>query len=378
MEQAYEIVPVTSAASRREFIDFPKRLYRGDRHWVPAFDMDMNLLLRKRHPFFRHSEGEFVLVRRGGETAARGLVVDNPLYNNFHGTSFAFFDNFDAVDEQGAAAALFDHFARWARSRGLKALCGPMLSGGTYGAGILVHGFEHPPAMTMMRYNRPYYARLLEGCGFTKYLDLNSLSIPPERMELPERVRRLAERVRDRGRLKLLDLRSKADIRRVAGEIKGLYGGTLTHHLEDYPLTPEELDQVEKDLLTIADPELVTLLEADGAVVGYAFGFADLSPVLRRNRGKLSPMGILRLLRGMRSTRKILFNGIGILPKYQSLGGNALMYLRMAEVIRKRGFTEIEMVQISEETELMLSDARTLGGAPYKIHRMYRKGIGPA
>jgi hypothetical protein len=38
---------------------------------------------------------------------------------------------------------------------------------------------------------------------------------------------------------------------------------------------------------------------------------------------------------------------------------------------------EIELVQISEKTDLMLSDAAHLRAEPYKVHRMYRKKIGP-
>ncbi len=376
MHNEYTLVRAgDSRGGRREFVDFPKRLYRGDACWVPMFDMDVRLLLRRKHPFFLHSQGEFFLLKRGAETVARSMVVENTRYNAHHGTRFAFFDLFDSVDDDAVASALFGHLEAWARSRGLKALCGPMLSGGTYGAGILVEGFEHRPAMTMMRYNHPYYRRLLESCGFEKYVDLRSLSIPPEQLALPDRIGHLADHVLKRGRFAILDLQSKRDIRHVADQIKALYGGTLTHHLEDYPLTPEELDQVEKDLLAIADPELVTILTYDGGIVGYAFGFADVSTALQVNRGRVGPVGILRLLRGMKKTRKILFNGMGILPAYQKLGGNAVMYRRMSEVVERRGFTEVEMVQISEQTEPMLRDAGSLGAKPFQVHRMYRKNL---
>jgi hypothetical protein len=372
----YRVVCATeSARARREFIEFPKRLYRGHRLWVPMFDTDMRLLLSRKHPFFLHSPGEFFLLERAGETVGRCMVADNRRYNEHHGTSFAFFDFFDCIDDERGAAALFDHVGSWAAARGLDGLCGPMLSGGSCGAGVLVQGFEYPAAMTMMRYNYPYYQRLLEGCGFQKYVDLNSLSVPPERMALPERIERLAQRVLERGRFKILAMSSRRDLRRVAPRLKELYGRTLSHHLEDYPLTPQELDQVEKDLLAVADPGLVTILTYDGQIVGYAFGFADVSPALRSNRGRLGPLCILRLLRGIRSARKILFNGLGILPEYQKLGGNAVMYDRMARVVRERGFEEIEMVQISEQTDLMLRDASSLGGKPFKVHRMYHKTL---
>ena len=372
---AVEIRPVAGAGDHKAFIEFPKRLYRGCEQFVPLFDMDMRILLRKRHPFFLHSDGDFLLVRRGDEVIGRCLITENKRYNNFHGTKFVFFDFFDMTDDREAAEALFRYADKWARDRGAEAIVGPMLSGGVSGAGILVEGFEHQPAMTMMRYNYPYYRELLEGEGFTKYVDLRSFSIPPEGFTLPERIARLAERVLARGRFKVIRFKSKGEIRKLAEQIKGLYAATLSHHLEDYPLSPEELDQVKKDLLTVADPDLISLLSYDGRIIGYAFGFADITPVLQRNGGRLGPVEILRLLSAMKKTDKILFNGIGILPEYQRLGGNALLYSELARMVHDRGFSRAEMVQISEKTDLMISDAGSLGARPYKVHRMFRKNL---
>jgi hypothetical protein len=376
MAEQYKIVKVGENRKLiREFIDFPKRLYKTSSLWVPMFDLDMRQLLYKKHPFFLHSEGEFFLLQRDGETVARSLVTENTRYNAHHKTNFAFFEFFDCIDDPKAAESLFSHLGQWASGRGCDALCGPMLSGGTYGTGILLEGFDHPPAMTMMRYNFSYYKGLLDSCGFLKYVDLNSFLVPPESLVLPERIRRLAGIVLKRGRFKVLRFRNKSELKKAAGDIKALYGSTLSHHLEDYPLSPEELDQIEKDLLTVADPELITVLTYDDRIVGYAFAFADITATLGKIKGRLGPLQILRLLSGMKKTKKVLFNGIGILPEYQRLGGNALMYNEMEKIVKNRSFVDVEMVQISEETLLMLSDARSLGGEPYKIHRLYTKRV---
>ncbi len=371
-----EVRPLSgSTAEERAFIDFPKKLYRSSEYYVPMFDMDMRFLIRKRHPFFLHSEGEWLLVRRGEELVGRCLITENRRYNEFHKTNFAFFDYFDMKDDQEAAKALFAYLLDWAAKRGLEGVVGPMLSGGASGAGVLIEGFDCQPAMTMMRYNYPYYRTLLEQAGFTKYVDLNSFTIPPENFVLPERISRLAETVLKRGRFGVMRFKSKREIRRVVDEIKDLYAKTLNHHLEDYPLSPEELEQVKKDLLTVIDPDLISLLTYDGRIIGYAFGFSDITRTLQRNAGRLGPLAILRILLDVKNTQKILFNGIGILPEYQGLGGNAVLYRELERMVHNRGFTKVELVQISERTELMLSDAGSLGAAPAKVHRLYTKSI---
>lgn len=371
-----EIQTISAArADRKSFIDFPKKLYAGHELYVPFFDIDMHRLLKKRHPFFLHSDGEWLLVRRGGKVVGRCLITENRRYNEYHNTNFAFFDYFDMADDQSVADVLVKYMSEWARSRGYDALVGPMLTGGASGAGILIRGFEHQPAMTMMRYNYPYYQRLLEKAGFEKYVDLHSFSIPPENFNLSERIRRLADTVLKRGRFKVMRFKTKAGIRRVVEDIKGLYAATLNQHVEDYPLSEEELNQVKKELLTVADPDLISLLTYDDKIVGYAFGFADITDVLRKNRGRLGPAAILRILRGARKTEKILFNGIGILPQYQGLGGNALLYRELERMVHTRGFTTVELVQISEKTELMLRDVGSLGAEPFKVHRIYKRSL---
>ena len=143
-------------------------------------------------------------------------------------------------------------------------------------------GFEHRAAMTMMPYNYPYYARLLESLGFRKHVDLFSMDLPPAGFQLPERVRAVAEKVLARGRFRVLLFRSKREIRRVADQIAGLYNETLADHLEDYPLSEAELEQVKKDLLVIADPRLVKILTYDGAIVGYLSASATFRGPCRR------------------------------------------------------------------------------------------------
>jgi hypothetical protein len=374
MARNIEIVQVEPRGpTEREFIDFPKRLYRGCPQWVPWFDLDMRALLRRRHPFFGQATGEFFLAREGGKTLARACVVKNPAYIAQHGARCAHFYFFDAEDDAQAAEALMTRLLEWTRGQGLEMLRGPMLLGGASGSGVLIEGFELRAAMTMMLYNYPYYSRLLEGLGLRKHVDLLSMDLPPASFHLPERVSAIAGKVLERGRFKVLRCRSKRDLSRVADRVAELYNATLADHLEDYPLSPEELQQVKKDLLVIADPRLAKILSYDGQIVGYLFAFPDLSAALQKNQGRLGPVELLRLLRAMKTTDGLLINGMGILSQYQRLGGNALMYSELEKTVADRTFRSAELVQVSERTELMLRDVKTLGARVYKVHRLYER-----
>ncbi|MFW5684702.1 MAG: hypothetical protein ACOC1I_07610, partial [Spirochaetota bacterium] len=307
--------PVESKRDLRDFISFPRELYRGNRQWVPIFDADYKTFYRREHPFFAHAEAEFLLASRDGDPVARVMIMDNKRYNAQHGKRAAHFYFIDFVDDERSTEALFEAMSEWARARGLNELLGPLFSGATYGGGVLVEGFEYRAAMTMMPYNYRYYPRHYERAGFEKHFDLLSLHVDPASFVLPEKVERLADHVRRRGRMKVVQFDSKADLKRVAGEVAKLYNPTLANHGENYPLTDAELDQLIKDLLLIAQPDLEKIITYDGDVVGYMLGFPDLTPAMQHSHGRLGPLTILRLLWSANHARKLILNGMGILEK---------------------------------------------------------------
>ncbi len=367
---------VRTGRDAREFIELPHRLYRAVPQWVPWFRTDMRRILSRRHPYFEHSYAEFFLVRRGPRVVARVAALENTQYNAHQKSKCAHFYFFEAEDDPEAATQLFETVRSWARDRGLDTLIGPFGLGGSTGNGILVEGFEHTAAMNMMNWNPPYYIRLLEGVGFAKSFDLYSAHLDTSTFKLPERVRSVADHVIARGRFTVLRFSSKAELKKIAARIGEVYNVSLasdTTHAEAYPMSEAELQRATDDLMSVADPQLIKVLAYDGEVVGFVFGFPDVSRAIKRIDGRLGPLAILRLLRDLRRTPDLIINGAGILPKFQRLGGNALMYAAIEETARTRAFRDVDLVQIADTTSLMLSDIQTLGGTIWKVHRVYTR-----
>ena len=80
-------------------------------------------------------------------------------------------------------------------------LLGPKGFGILDGYGLLVEGYEHRQMMTMMNYNYEYYPRLVEALGFEKEVDFVSCHLDAETFQMPERIHRIADRVKKRGNL---------------------------------------------------------------------------------------------------------------------------------------------------------------------------------
>jgi hypothetical protein len=68
-------------------------------------------------------------------------------------------------------------------------------------------------------------------------------------------------------------------------------------------------------------------------------------------------------------------NGIGLLPKYQGLGGNALLYSEVEKTIVDAGMKHAEIIQVDERNFRSYSDMNTMGVDWKKTHRTYIKRI---
>ena len=361
----------------KRFVELPFRIYADCPQWVPPLNVDAyNQLDRKKHPFHEHSTVDFFLAVRDGRDVGRIAAIENKPYNEYQKTHTVNFFLFECENDMKAAAALFDAVANWAKTRGLDTIVGPKGMGPLDGYGVLVFGHEHRQTMTMLNYNHAYYQSLLEAQGFEKEVDFVSCYLPADQFQMPDRVKRIAERVMERGHLEVKKFKNKRELVSWAKRIGKAYNNAFVNNWEYYPLTPREIDFVVDNILTIADHRLIKLITHGEDVVGFLFAFHDVSAAMQRAKGKLFPFGLVDILLELRRTSTVSVNGMGILPEFQGHGGNALLYYAMGTTLLDfKQFTHVEMTQVAETTEQMRADLKNLNGIEYKNNRVYRKLI---
>lgn len=374
---AVETVDTRNKKQVERFVKLPFRIYADCPQWVPPLNVDAyNQLDRKKHPFHEHSDVEFFLAVRDGRDVGRIAVIENKLYNGYHNKQTANFYLFECENDPEAAKLLFDTAFDWAKSRGLNILIGPKGMGPLDGYGVLVFGHEHRQTMTMLNYNHPYYPSMIEAQGFVKEVDFVSCYLPADKFQIPERVKRITERVMQRGHLEIKTFKNKKDLIGWAKRIGVAYNNAFVNNWEYYPLTPREVDFVVENIMTIADHRLIKIITHNEDVVGFLFAFHDVSAAMQRAKGKLFPFGLLDILMEIKRTDTVSVNGMGILPEFQGHGGNALLYYAMGNTLLEfKQFVHVEMTQVAETTEQMRADLKNLNGVEYKNHRVYFKTL---
>jgi hypothetical protein len=372
-----EKVDKTSKADVRRFVDIPFRLYADCPQWVPPIRADVRTMLNPdKHPFYEHSDADFFIAVQDGRDVGRIGALENRRFNEYQGKHQAQFYLFECIDDQDVAAALFERLFEWARARQLDEVVGPKGFSPFDGYGIQVEGTEHRQMMMMMNYNYDYYPGLVEALGFEKEVDFVSTYIKIADFNVPERIHRIAQRVKERRNLTVYHFKSKLELNRWKDRIGAAYNRTFVDNWEFYPLTEREVAFTFNDLVIAANPRLIKVVLHHDDIVGFILGFPDVSRGLQRANGRLFPFGIFHILRDMRRTKWISLNGAGIVPEYQGLGGNALLYSEMAKTVKSEfDFVHAELTQVAESAVQMRRDLVNLGAKPYKNHRVYRRDV---
>jgi len=300
-------------------------------------------------------------------------VMENKPFNKVHDTKKAQFYFFDSIDDQEVANSLFERGFEWCRKHILDTVIGPKGLSAFDGYGIQIEGFENRQMMTMMNYNFPYYQKLVETIGFEKEVDFVSCYIDSSKFILPEKAQLVAKRVREKGKFKVITFPNKNELKKWAKRIGEAYNKTFINNWEYYPFSDREVQYIVDQLMVVADPKLIKIITYDDNVIGFLLAFPDISEALQRQKGRITPWGILDIMLEFKRTKWVSLNGAGVLPEYQGSGGNVLLYDEMAKTFKDYDqYIHGELTQVAETAVQMRKDLISMGGRAYKNHRVFR------
>jgi hypothetical protein len=367
---------VTTARGRDEFIRFQLEHYAGDPNFIPPIVAERRDFIDARvNPFFAQAEGAFFVARRRGRVVGRIAAVVDARYNRFHGTSDGLVGMFESQNDPGLAAALFENAVAWLKVRGMGRVIGPVNLGFHHDVGVLVEGHEKPPAM-MMAYNPRYYAWLFEANGFLPLKDLHSYELLTSQ-GLPEKVVRLAERVRAQGRVRVRRLDTanpEADIRR----IKAIYQTMLKPGFGFAPLSDAEFLGLVQRLrpVILLRPELSLIAEAeDGEAVAFGITLPDTNLAQREAQGFLFPFGLARMLWAARNIDRLRALLFGIKDGWRRRGIDALLALETFRQAQALGYVGGELGWVVEDDQLMNRTIQATGARRTKRYRVYQRPL---
>jgi hypothetical protein len=191
---ALRIEAVVNAKSRKDWLRVPHRVYAGDPAWVaPLHFVENQRITPKHNPFFSFAEVQLFVAYRGDEPVGRISAQVNRRYLELYKDATGHFGFFDCIDDDEATAALVAAAGDWLKARGMARIEGPFNFSINQECGLLISGFDTPPAI-MMTHARPWMGPALEKTGLTKSMEMHAYRFNPAVM--PDRLQRLAKMAR--------------------------------------------------------------------------------------------------------------------------------------------------------------------------------------
>lgn len=355
------------------FIRLPWSIYEGDSVWVPPLLRDMRTMMDPtRHPFHDHSEVQAFLALRDGVPVGRIAAIHNRRHVEFQGERTGFFGFYECLRDQEACSALLDTSATWLRERGLESMRGPASFSTNEQVGLLIEGFDDPPAV-MMAYNPPYYAEQLEAYGLEPAKTLVAYFL--RAAEPPEYLVRAAAIVERRTGVRVRSLSMKHFARDLR-IIRDLYNSAWERNWGFVPMTDDEIEHMAKELKPVVDPRLTLIAEdAENRPVGFALALPDFNQVLKHLNGRLFPFGVLRALWLRRKIDRLRVLTLGVRPEYRGKGLDAPFYLGIFRGGNSQGIVQGEFSWVLEDNDAIRRPLERMGAQVYKRYRLYETSL---
>ena len=373
------IEPVSRLAQLADFIRVPIILYRDHPSFVAPLNYEIRHGLKRRsNPYFDHAEVQLWVAYRGSRPVGRISAQVDKLSLDHQRDRVGHMGFLDAVDDPEVFAALTTQAERWLADRGMRRVRGPFSLSINEECGILIDGFDSPPALKL-GFNLPYAGERLAELGYRKAKDLLGHIFDPAR-PLSTRAQ---QHIRRAQRLQRITSRL-GNVKRFAEEallMREIFNDGWSHNWGFVPITEQEMIRLGRDLRLLIKPELVHFVEIDGEAAGMLVCLPDLYDAIGDLQGELLPLGWLKLLwrlkvKGVRSARVPL---MGLRRRYHRTAVGFAAMVQMLEAARiemvKCGFERVDLSWTLEDNLPMLHVFQAIGATRHKTYRIFEKQL---
>ena len=369
------IEEVKSRAQRRQFVQFPLKLYKGNPYFVPPLYMDEMKMFKKNYSYNDQAEAVYFLAYREKKVVGRISGILQRVANEKWHQKRVRFTRFDSIDDQEVANALFAAVEKWAKDKGMEEVVGPLGFSDLEREGLLIEGFDEL-ATFEEQYNFPYYQKLIENLGYRKEVDWieHKLYLPKER---DERLPRLSQKILDRYELHMSTAKSTRDfIKKYADKFFDVLDASYEEIYGTVPFT----DRMKKELIAnfklVIDLRFVrVILDKDERPVCFGLCFASLAKALQKSGGRLTLPALFRVLKAVRRPKIIDLALIGVVEEYRLKGVSSVLINALIDMLDEKGVQYCETNLNLEENYSIHNMWKSFDSVQHKRRRSFVKKI---
>ncbi len=376
-----QIIEVKSKHHKKEFLDFPKRLYKKDPFWVCQLDTVLESVFDpSRNYSFSHGVAvRWILKDDHDQTIGRIAAFIDRVRSSANSQPTGGIGFFEVTEDRNAAFVLFDTARDWLTKLGMEAMDGPVNFGeNDNNWGLLVDGFMQQGFG--MPYHKKYYRAFFEEYGFKNYFEQYSYhrdirNAGNEIVEFPARIMKIAEWLSKRPGYSFRHFEF-SNKEKYVNDIVEIYNSTWSVFKEDFtPLDPAFLEESIKKAKYFIDEDLIWFAYLNDKPIAFFILFPDLNQILKYFKGSLNPWNLLRFLYFKVTHKVTRMRAIvgGVHPTHQNSGVESAIFLQLyGEFKKKPWFRELELSWVGDYNPKMIAIYEALGAKKAKTHITYR------
>jgi hypothetical protein len=358
----------------KEFINFPKKLYKDDPNWVCPLDSEINSVFdsSKNHAFNHGTATRWILKDDNGSTIGRVAAFIDNVRSSANSQPTGGMGFFEVIENREAAFILFDTAKQWLAQQGIQAMDGPVNFGeNDNNWGLLVDGFVQQGFG--MPYNKKYYHQFFEDYGFLNYFEQYSYHVPVAKF--PDRIMKIAEWISKRPGYSFKHVEMN-NIRKYVDDMVDIYNSTWSVFKEDFtPLDPSILEESLRKARFIIDEEIIWFGYFNDKPIAFFVLFPDLNQILKHLDGRMNLVNMVKLLYYKKTHAMTRMRAVvgGVHPNYQNSGVESAIFLHLYRVfVKKPWYKELELSWVGDFNPKMISIYEAIGSKKAKTHITYR------
>lgn len=371
-----EIREVKTHKQRKQFVQLPNKMYKGNEFFVPSLTIDeMNLFNPKKNVSYEDCDAKYFLAYRNGKIVGRIAGIVQRLFNEKTGEKRVRFSRFDCIDDQEVANALLGAIENYAREKGMNVVHGPLGFNDLDREGLLIDGFDQLSTYEE-QYNFPYYQKLIENAGYGKEVDYLEYRIFPVK-ERDERIDRLANAVLKRNNLHVASAKNMNEI--IKNYRDGLFDVVDKVYAPLYgtiPFTDKLRNQIIGQFRLFLNKKYFCLVcDENEKVVAFGFAIPSVSNVIRSTWGKVFHPKILKIFKAVKKPEILDLALIGILPEYRSKGVSAIIMQFMMNILYEDNLKYVETNLNLENNNIIQNHWKNFPNINHKRRRCFVKNL---
>ncbi len=372
-----EVREVRTAKERRDFLEFPLKLYAGNPCFVPPLYGDEKKIFSKNYVYYDTCEAVYYIAYLDGKPAGRISGILQKASNEIRNEKRVRFTRFDVIDDAEVSKALFGAVEKWALEKGMDTICGPLGFSDLEREGLLVSGFDMQSTFEE-QYNAEYYMRHIEALGYEKEVDwLESRLYVPDDPSALEELDKMADFILRRYHLRFGEAKNVNDfINRYADQLFELLDKLYSKLYGTVPLTDGMKKMLISNFRLAIDLRFVAvLLDENDRVVCLGVCFPGMADALAGGNGKLTPGTLLKLLKVIKHPRVLDLGLVGVEHEYLNRGLMTVFISSFVKMIKEENIEYAETNLNLEDNFAIRNQWKRFKAIEHKRRRSYVKKL---